>query len=280
MKTINSIIIATLITFSLLLIFNFHYSILFATSEPTSVAYISAGSVLADNGWYKSAVTVTIEGTSPDVASLTYWLNGNNPAIAIGSLTTQSFPQNGQNTLYYYATDSNGIRELATNELHFKIDTTASRNWRLFKADQNGNDHTFDFYINVEDTASGLDSAQAQVQYSTNGGLNYGYNTPTTTCNNFTPDSWITLTGQSFASGDDNGQLSTPTIDMCNSNWSVCKFIRFKIKDMAGNESERTICLFGAWMQATTGNVYSKGYIDITSSGTESVIFPPQLATQ
>lgn len=242
---------------------------IFAIGEPTSIAYISADSELGDNGWYTSAVSVTIEGTSSDVTSLTYWLNAGQPSTATGDLTTQTFAQNGQNTLYYFATDSNGVRELTTNQISFKVDTVAPRNWRLFNATQNGNNHTFNFNISVDDAASGIANNNAQIQYSTDGGDSFGFNTPTTSCNNFSNNGWITLSGQSFSNGANTAQLLTPTIDVCNSNWDVCKIIRFKVEDLAGNESEKKVCLFGAWMQAVSGNIHSLGNISMNTTGAE-----------
>lgn len=265
-----------LIIFGLILCVTFSGAVLstrivtgYAVGEPTSIAYISAGSELGENGWYKSAVSVTIEGTSADVASLTYWLNGNPPSTASGTITSQTFAQNGENTLYYFATDSLGVRELATNQLQFKIDTVSPKSWRLFNPVQNGNNHTFNFSITVDDTTSGLNSTGADIQYSTDGGQSFGFHTPSTSCNNFTSNGWISLTNQQFSSGATTGQLSTPTIDVCNSNWDVCKILRFRVKDMAGNVSERKICLFGAWMQTSNGNVFSKGPISMNSAGPE-----------
>lgn len=253
----------------------------YSAGEPSSYAYISASSELGENDWYTSAVTVTIEATAAaGVQSITYWLNSGSPTTINAAQTIQTFPQEGQNTLYFYATDTNGVREVSTNELNFKIDTIAPRSWNNFNADRQGNNHTFDFSINVNDTTSGLSTTSPQVQYSVDNGATFGYYSNLTQCNStFNLNQWYSLTNQSYANGATSGTLTTPTIDVCNSNWEVCKIIQFRVKDLAGNTAERKICLFGAWMQAANGNVYSEGPISMDSSGAEdnndAVIFSP-----
>jgi hypothetical protein len=153
----------------------------------------------------------------------------------------------------------------------FKIDTVSPKNWRNFTATRQGNSHTFNFGITVDDATSGLDKNNIQMQYSVDDGVTWGYYQNLTSCSsNWVSDGWISLSSQSFASGATTGTVVTPTLDVCNSNWDVCKIIKYRVPDIAGNVSEQKVCIFGAWTQTVGGDIFSVGPIAMQSGATQT----------
>lgn len=236
------------------------------TIRPITTSSISAQSVQGSNGWYTSAVTVTLTATaSSQIKNIKYWLDSNPVTTVPGANTIQTFPQNGSHVLSYYSTDVNNLAETPVKTLSFKVDSVAPYNWRNFNALQVGNNHTFIFSIQVDDTTSGLDASNGKLQYSVDAGATWGYYSNLTPCQsgNWVPNGWLPLLSLPFVSGAKTGTLVTLPVDVCNSNWDQCKIIRFKETDMAGLSSEKKICLNGSWMTTTKGDVYSLGNIDM-----------------
>jgi hypothetical protein len=258
--------------------YQFYIPIASAVSGPTTTASISAQSTQGSNGWYTSAVDVTLTATysagatnAAQIKNITYWLDSNPPATVSGNTTNQIFAQAGSHTLNFFATDINDIEELPHKTLAFKIDTVSPKNWRNFTANRQGNSHTFSFGITVDDITSGLNTSNLQMQYSVDDGATWGYYQNLTSCSSsWINGGWMTLSGQSFSNGATSGTITTPIIDVCNSNWDQCKIIKYRVGDMAGNFSEQKICIFGAWMKSTGGDVYSVGPINMQAGATQT----------
>jgi hypothetical protein len=243
-----------------------------AAGEPTSFHYIGGDAISGNNGWYQSSIEVTIESSgTPEIASITYWLDSDTPTTVPADETSVIFSQTGEHTLYYYATNESAVDETPTNEFDFKIDTDIPSGWNSFTATQNGGSTLYDISVALSDQTSGLDSSSVEIQYSTDGGSTWGYYNPTDVCNPFTwqNDAWLSVT-PSFGDGDGSGTIDTPTIDVCDTSWTDYKIIKFRLTDMAGQLAQRQYCLFCAWFQAANGDVFSEGNVSLTAASPES----------
>ncbi len=171
---------------------------------------------------------------------------------------------NGSNVLSYYATDFAGNIE-QTKSVDIEIDSVAPTNWRDFSTERAGNDHTLVSSITVLDNASGLNSNSSEFQYSPLYTFLWGYFSDYDKCSGtFNNNKWLP-TQDSFSDSALSGTLSTPAVDYCNSNWLLCKGLRFRIEDMAGNVSTKEICINGPWVQVVDSDVMSLGGIDMLS---------------
>lgn len=271
-----------LLLVSTVLLTLFHGNILqsfqiFAQTAPTTTATISAGSPLGDNGWYVGGVTITLTANGPEaIESITFWLDSGPETTVNAATTVQTFSQNGNHTLYFRATDVNGVQESPTKSITFKVDTITPVNWSNITQTQAGNSHTFRFSVTITDATSGLDPNRAYIQYDVgNTGTDWGYysdlqgqNNQGTQCDStWLAGQWFQLPTQSFAQGATSGTIETPPIDYCNSTPGTCDFMKMRIFDMAGNIAERKICLGAPWLQTQSANVHSVANITMTTEG-------------
>lgn len=181
---------------------------------------------------------------------------------------SQTFASPGSHVAQYYSKDNANNQE-TNKSLSFKIDATAPANWREFSTERVGNEHTLTAAIKVDDSPSQPDPNQGSFQYSVDGGQTYGYYSNLTQCNsNWQSNGWQSLTVNTSNQGV-TGTLVTPAVDYCNANWQICKIVRFKIKDLAGNESSKGVCINGAWVKAT-GDVGSNYSISMDAAGSEA----------
>ena len=161
----------------------------------------------------------------------------------------------GENLVEYYAVDHVGNEESPAKSAAVLIDEISPRNWHDFGLEREGNDHTYRTWISAGDYESGIDSASAFFQYSVDGGETWGHYENYGDCQgDWQADGWLPA---AVAIDEEVATLTTPAVDYCNSNWSLCKVVRFRIKDIAGNESERRICLKNSWIKTSGGNVGS-----------------------
>ncbi len=187
-------------------------------------------------------------------------------------LVNLTYFQNGEHTFYYYSEDSAGNKEVEQS-LNFKIDTVAPTNWRDFGVLRCAlsNDHTLYSWITVSDYTSGLQPFTDEFQYSIDAGATWGYYDDLNKCSGtWHTDQWRDLFSWFPWPGIEDLTLVTPCINYCNSNWTVCKIVRFRVEDMAGNESIKDICINGAWIKIRGGgDVYSAGGINMDASGAD-----------
>ncbi|MFH1566234.1 MAG: hypothetical protein ABIB98_03505 [bacterium] len=175
---------------------------------------------------------------------------------------------NGINTYEFYAIDFANNTE-STKSINFKIDSIAPTNWQHFETERSGDAHTFISRVDVSDNVSGLNADFLEFQYSPLSSLLWGYFTDYENCEgSFEFGGWLTLPAD-FESGALAGNLESPPIDYCNANWFFCKGNRFKVKDLAGNDSTKEICLNGPWVKNVGGDVVSRSSIDMLSSSME-----------
>lgn len=200
----------------------------------------------------------------------TVWYDGvevKNTATDTQVINTYSSP--GSHTLEYYSVDFSQNAESPHKTLAFKVDSTAPTNWRGFEANQQGNDHTLKAQIKVDDNTSLPDPSTSLFQYSVDGGSTWGYYSNLTSCSStWVNDGWSDRLTTSTENSGKTLEISTNAIDFCNSNWQVCKIVRFRQDDLAGNESTKDICINGAWVQAS-GDVGSNFGVTFAASGSE-----------
>ena len=184
----------------------------------------------------------------------------------IDTSVVQTFSQNGSHTIDYYSVDNDNNQESPNKTTSLKIDTVSPTNWRNFSSEPVGNDHTLKSEIEVDDTASGIDSLSGYFQYSVDGGTTWGYYSNLTSCSStWTADGWKSLSVD-LENGGQSAELETPAVDYCNSNWAICKIVRFKVSDLSGNGATKDVCINGAWFRAT-GDVGSRAAIALSSAG-------------
>ena len=189
---------------------------------------------------------------------------------------SQTFSQNGDYSVEYYSTDNDDNEELPHKTLDLKVDTVSPTNWRDFETADAGNDHTLTAQITVDDGTSGIDDGAGYFQYSIDGGESWGYYSNLLNCSSeWGVNGWQALNTE-LENGGLTGELSTPAIDYCNSDWAVCKIVRFKTSDLSGNEATKDVCINGTWFRAT-GDVGSRQSISLTAAGssdnTDGVVF-------
>lgn len=244
----------------------------------------SLSGTLGANSWYTTSVDVDLVAVDNDgqVASTEYWVDdGTHNTITYlpGGPTQVEFnvSSDGNHTISYFSTNSDGVQEAVKTTPSFKIDTSAPANWRNFTATQL-NDHTFALSITVDDLPSGLDVSTAYYNYSVDG-VNYGYYTNPSACNSGfvsqdaskNPDEagsgWRPVpTVSPNLDGSITVTMTTEYVDFCNSNWNLSEAVQFYIKDMAGNESYKLQLLFGPWI-SITGDFHSQGAVNFSTQG-------------
>jgi hypothetical protein len=244
----------------------------YSVTPPDTTISIDASAVMGSNSWYTSAVPITFTataGTNP-VKSITYWIDSGTPTTVNSSTATTTLIQQGTHTLYYYATDTQDVTESQKSFEH-KIDLAAPYNWSSFTVVNSGNSHTFTITVNVQDKTSGLDNAAAEFQYSVDEGSNWGYYSTLTNCGStWNNNLWRTVTITPNTAGTLTATVNIPSTDYCNSNWSNTKYLRIRIKDMAGLQSTKQYALMAPWMQTSGGDIFSDGNIDMTTEGSPS----------
>jgi len=182
--------------------------------------------------------------------------------------TSFTISDNGINTLEFYSVDFAGNIE-NTKSASFKVDTIAPTNWQNFETERAGDAHTLISRINVSDNASGLSATNPEFQYSPLYIWLWGYFTDYEECKgSFVSDGWLSAE-PSFEDGDITGTLASPVINYCNSTWFLCKGVRFKVEDLAGNDSTKEICINGPWVKSVDGNVISLNSINMSSGSPE-----------
>ncbi len=239
-----------------------------ALSDTFDWTRLSAEFDVADTSVYGVYAEIGIDG----VGSL--WIDGAVLAEHTEEpLVNLTYFRNGEHTFYYYSEDSAGNKE-GEQSLNFKIDTVAPTNWRDFGVLRCAlsNDHTLYSWITVSDYTSGLQPYTDQFQYSVDAGETWGYYEDLNKCSGtWHNNEWRNILSIFPYPGAEDLTLVTPCINYCNSNWQVCKIVRFRVEDMAGNESVKDICINGAWSRVSGGgDVYAGSDITMTTTGAAS----------
>lgn len=235
------------------------------------------------NGWTNLSVSLSVlpanaTGVYIDIGLTgagTIWTDAvainSSTAIAETSVTVASDGED--HTFEYYAIDQAGNAEgyscPSTNCAEFNLDTTPPGNWYNSGAFRGffGSEHELYVYTMVQDATSGLSVFTDKYQYTVDEEDGFGRFSNLLHCNtSWLADNWVILISPPFSPGVDEAFLLTPKTDFCNSNWKVCKTVRFFSEDLAGNEVTKDFCLNGPWIRLRgEGVVRSNHSIDMLS---------------
>jgi len=236
-----------------------------------------SGAVSGTNGWIQisSNFVVSVDnaiGVYMEIGLLgtgTTWIDAVNISNnTITSSTSFSIASDGTHTVDYYSVDRAGNIEL-TKSNTIKIDQTPPGNWTNSGAIRGlfGSEHEVYVYTNVSDATSGLSTFTDKFQYTTNKSEGFGVFSNLLGCNSdWLVNEWRPLISLPFFPGVNSAYLLTPKVDFCDSNWKVCKYVRFYAEDMAGNYSYKDMCINGPWIRASEkGIVRTNNDIDMIS---------------
>ncbi|MBP7928084.1 hypothetical protein KAZ57_02970, partial [Patescibacteria group bacterium] len=197
-------------------------------------------------------IDIGIEGTG------TIWADAASISQALtAATTTVTISQDSANhTFEYYSVDTAGNTEAhacpATKCITFKLDTTPPGNWNNSGAFRGlfGSSHELYVYTNVQDATSGISIFTDKYQYKTDNNTTFGKYPSLSSCNGtWQPNVWTILITPPFQNGVSSAYLLTPKTDFCNSDWKVCKYVRFFAQDMAGNTDTKDYCINGPWIK-------------------------------
>jgi len=257
-------------------------------SGSTSYVYLGNSNKINDtNGWtflslnfivndFDSVgvyIDIGIEGTGivwADAVSIT-----ESQTSAVHSVTISTDGSN--HTLEYYGVDEANNAETSScptiNCPRVSIDQTPPGNWYNSGAIRGlgGSEHEIYVYTDVQDSTSGLSVNTDRYMYSVDDEDEFGYYEDLLHCN--TPwhkDEWRSLLTYPATNGLTQTTLITPKTDFCNSNWKVCKSVRFYAEDVAGNVASKDFCINGPWIKFRgEGIVRGNNYIDMLAESDE-----------
>lgn len=172
----------------------------------------------------------------------------------------------GVNTIQFYAVDFAGNVE-TTKQVVIKLDTF-NPIFSNFRVNSQDNIKKFSSSISIADSTSGLVSSPVLFNYSVDG-INDGYFEDYQNCSgSFLEDAFLTPS-VNFSTGANNGVITTPTIDYCDSNWVNCKKLNFYAKDIAGNIANHVICVNGPYITSSFGNTFGRTSINQMGIGAD-----------
>ena len=200
-----------------------------------------------------------------------------NSATATAKTAVTISTDNANHTFEYYSVDNALNMETYSctsspkkNCVTFKLDSTAPGNWHdsgAFRGLGGPSSHHLYVYTNVDDATSGLSVFTDKYQYLTENNTGFGRYSDLMKCSStWQPNLWAILITPPFSPGAKSAFLLTPKTDFCNSNWKVCKIVKFFSEDMAGNSATKDLCINGPWIKVRGGAVVrSNSYIDMLS---------------
>jgi len=194
--------------------------------------------------------------------------------------TTFTVSTDGNHIISYYSVDRSGNIE-PVQTASFKIDQTPPTNWRnsnAYRGVFGPSDHHLYVTTMVDDTTSGISTLTDKFQYHTDRNPEFGSFADLMSCASaWQPNTWAPLISPPFLPGVVTATLLSPKTDFCDSNWKICKTVRFYAEDLAGNSSTKDLCINGPWIKLRGGGlVGSRLGIDMLSessdNNTDSVI--------
>lgn len=188
--------------------------------------------------------------------------------------TTVTLSSDGANqTLEYYSVDRADNVELhscpTTNCSTISIDTSPPGSWYGSGAVRSlgGSEHEVYVYTNVLDPTSGISTNTNKYMYTVTAQPGFGHFEDLIHCN--TPwhqDEWESLLTYPSSNGQHDVNIVTQKTDFCDSNWKICKSVRFYAEDVAGNTATKDFCINGPWIKFRgEGIVRSNQNIDMIS---------------
>ena len=226
-----------------------------------------SASITTDTAWTKYDLNFTVNVADAYGVYLDIGLEGEGElfvdAVSLAASNTSptvSFTVGSdgeEKTVEYYATDHAGNIELyncagPTNCVQFDLDTTPPGNWRDSGAFRGffGAAYQLWTYVTVDDVTSGLQVFSDRFQYRTELNPTFGRFSNISSCSStWLPNEWVILITPPFTTGANSAFLLAPKTSYCNTNWRICKTVRFYVKDVAGNESTKEFCINGPWIR-------------------------------
>lgn len=222
------------------------------------------------------AAPITTTGIYVDIGLTgagTLWAD----AISISSAplpTTTQFTvgSDGEHTIEYFSIDRADNVE-TTNQYDLKIDQTPPGNWHDSGALRWFWDPPYKLYvyITVQDPTSGLRWNKDGYKYHTELEEGFGRYSDLLDCGStwevLGEEDWIwAFTWWPFSTGAPETSLITPKTSFCNDNWRLCKAVKFRAEDVAGNVGTKEFCLNGPWIRFTgEAPVRTNNIIDMIS---------------
>lgn len=227
---------------------------------------VSLGGIVSHENAYGVYLKLLIDGVG------SVWFD----AVTIKETPTdtsvdQFLSAEGAHSFSYYAVDQEGNQE-STRNFSYKLDSVPPGNWRGFDVFKLfGPEYILWSYIEVSDATSGLQPYTDMFQYSVNAGATWGYYSNLTSCSStWVNNGWRGILSVFPFPGVSDLILITPYINYCNADWTVCKIIRFKVSDMAGNWATTDVCINGSWFRVNNGLLSGRSNFEINAKGSNS----------
>lgn len=244
------------------------------------------------NDWTLSTLDFNVnvagaEGVYVDIGLVgpgSLWVDAVSVSTSLNTISTNFTvaTDSAEHTVEYYSEDFAGNVEESrcigstVNCIEFKLDQTPPGNWQNSGAVRqigggSSAEHELWVFTDVEDLTSGLSTNTDEYQYHTSTQDSFGYYSNLLGCNStWNADAWVALEDAVTSDGTTRATLRTQKTDFCDSNWKICKDVRFYAEDMAGNIRTKDLCLNGPWVKVRGGgHVRSNAYIDMVSESSE-----------
>jgi hypothetical protein len=257
-------------------------------SNGSSVELKQSGSITGTTGWTFISTSFTVSNANAVGVYLDIGHTGPGAlyadAVSINSSTfvtktTFSVSRDSENhTVEFYSVDNSGNIETYScaspvkNCVEFKLDQTPPGNWRDSAAVRGigPSDHELYVFTTVDDLISGLSTNTNKNMYKIEPTDNFGHFENLTQCNSAWIEDWLALEDAVTVDGTTTATLKTQKIDFCNSDWKVCKDVRFYAEDVAGNSTTKDLCIYGPWIRATGGIVRANANIDMVAEAPDA----------
>ncbi|OGC46302.1 hypothetical protein A2V49_00360 [candidate division WWE3 bacterium RBG_19FT_COMBO_34_6] len=238
-------------------------------------------------GWTKLSTNFVVNDANAIGVYIDFGLNSSGTiwvdAASISESTTStstnvSIVTDGSNhTLEFFSVDNANNSEFslcpATNCARVSIDQTPPGNWHDSGAYRSlgGAEHELFVFTNVDDPASGLSTNTNNYMYTVDDHPDFGHYANLLHCNTaWKSGESIQLEEYPLTPGLKTFLLTTQKTDFCNSNWKICKTVRFFAEDMAGNDNSKDFCINGPWIKIRgEGIVRSNQNIDMIAEPEE-----------
>jgi hypothetical protein len=232
-----------------------------ALGEQTVTQVAESGAITGTTDWTNISLNFVVNAENVIGVYLDIGLDGigtlwvDAVGISASSLSaTESFTvgtDSSNHVVSFYAVDAAENSETITS-VNFKQDTTPPGNWNdsgAFRGLGGPSDHHLYVYTNVQDDTSGLSTLTDKYKiHALEPGFG-SYEDIMHCSSTWEPDEWTNLISPPFIPGVNSAYLLTPKTDFCNSEWKICKTVRFYSEDMAGNSASKDFCINGPWIR-------------------------------